>query len=320
MSATNSNKAVKSVMNNTINAVSRLSNNSPKKPVSAPAPKPVNAPPSYTNSTRSQGKSYTERGKDMVTNASKKVQKYANENPSIITLILVLFGFVIVAVLLGFMMRDYYRKQSGEPWLIEGTKTGQSQWTIHDKIIERSVDRPHGIEFTYSFWMFINSWDTKDKEWKHIFHKGNSTAIPLQSPGVWLYPKVNKMAINMNTFASVKETCEIGNIPIKKWVHVTITCMDRFMDVYINGNLKKRCKLKGVPKLNIGNLYINNWGGFDGFLSRFKYYNYAIPYWKIERLVRMGPSATTCLDTGAVPPYLSDRWWLATGFPEAHQF
>ena len=62
----------------------------------------------------------------------------------------------------------------------------------------------------------------RGKEWKHIMHKGNSSGMPLQAPGIWIYPSTNKLAINMNTYNSVKESCDIGNIPLNKWFHLTV--------------------------------------------------------------------------------------------------
>lgn len=219
------------------------------------------------------------------------------------------------------LRREFNQNLRDSPWIIYGTKNARTRMTVDAYKIPKSVDRQYGIEFTYSFWMYIDDWSTKQNEWKHIFHKGNESAIPLQSIGCWLYPKVNKLAININTYASVKESCNIGNIPIKKWVNVIIVCMDRYIDVYINGNLKKRCKLKGVPKLNIGDLYVNLWGGFPGFLSRMRYYNYAIPYWKIEKIMHAGPSQDNCMDTGdSAPPYLAPSWYMTTGHPNAPDF
>lgn len=248
--------------------------------------------------------------------ASETIKKYPVHAAAIaiiiLSAILLYYGYVLV--------RDYNTTYSNEPWILQGNKSADTQMTIPAKLIKPSIDGQHGIEFTYAFWMYIKNWSVKDNEWKHVFHKGNSTSIPLQSPGVWLYPKINKLAINMNTYESVKETCEIGNLPLHKWMHITISVMGKNVDVYVNGRLKKRCKLRGVPKINIGNLYINNWGGFDGYMSRMKYFNYAIPYWKVEKLVNQGPADSACIDTGEVPPYLSNRWWMTTGYPEAKGF
>ncbi len=286
--------------------------------------KKTNSPPSYNNAMKTKTtKPKSSKGFDIrksANDAANKVKTTVKKYPIQVAIAIVVI-FSAIAIYYGYLLvKDYNTTSSSEPWILQGNKSADTQMTIPASIIKPSIDAQHGIEFTYSFWMYIKNWNVKDNEWKHVFHKGNSTAIPLQSPGVWLYPKTNKLAINMNTFESVKETCEIGNLPLHKWMNITISVMGKNVDVYVNSRLKKRCKLKGVPKLNLGNLYINNWGGFDGYMSRIKYFNYAIPYWKVEKLVERGPADSACIDTGESPPYLSNRWWMTTGYPEARGF
>ena len=238
--------------------------------------------------------------------------------------ILGVVAFVIIIALVIYFLwsisKDYKTKQENEPWLIPNTRIARKHLTIPGYVIKESVDSQYGIEFTYAFWIYVTDWNYKSDSYKHVFHKGNNGIMPIQAPGVWLYPKENKMAINMNTFHSVKESCDIGNIPIGKWFHVTISVIGKNMDVYINGRLKKRCSFKGIPKQNYGDLYITNWNGFDGFLSKFRYFNYAVPFWKIEKMIADGPSDAPCTETGVEPPYLAKDYWMSSGFPDAINF
>jgi hypothetical protein len=169
-------------------------------------------------------------------------------------------------------------------------------------------------------------------DFKHIFHKGSGDMYVgtgdsyrnfplLQSPGVWLYPNENKLNIRFNTYNNIVETCDVGNIPINKWVHISVILMGNSVDVYVNCNLKKRQKLSGVPKLNDGDLYINNFGGFNGYLSRFRYYNYAIDPFELDLICKMGPSENiplTDLGSGAGKgqSYLSPNYWFNYAFPQ----
>ena len=34
---------------------------------------------------------------------------------------------------------------------------------------------------------------------------------------------------------------------MNKWFHITIVLMNKYVDIYVNGILKKRCKLNGIP-------------------------------------------------------------------------
>ena len=250
-----------------------------------------------------------------------RAKNLSNQYQSLSTLmkVLVIAVGVLTIFFIGYMIysfaTDLYESINSEPYLIKGTKIGKNTMIIPGAKIPPSIDQRYGAEFSYSMWIYINDWTYKQDEWKHILHKGSNTAMPLQAPGIWLYPKENKMAINMNTFHSVKESCDIGNLPINKWFHLTIVVIGSYIDVYINGRLKKRCRFKGVPKQNYGDVYINQWQGFDGFLSNVRYFNYALPFYRIEQLVRQGPSQESCIDDAqTTPPYLAPDWWEKSGF------
>ncbi len=258
-----------------------------------------------TNTMANQFKNVTTK----ITKASKKLQ--------FMGIVFIILFVIIIAYLLMKVTNDYRQLNTNEPWLVRQTKIARVAKSIPGHLIKPSTDGQFGIEFSYAMWIYITDWTYKNDEYKHILHKGNNSAMPLQAPGIWLYPKENKIAINMNTFYSVKESCDIGNIPIGKWFHLTVVVIGKNMDVYVNGNLKKRCEFKGVPKQNYGDVYINLWGGFDGFLSKVRYFNYSLPYFKIEQIVSDGPSQAPCVDSNIRPPYFAKDWWMTTGFPNA---
>lgn len=232
----------------------------------------------------------------------------------IIVIIFVVYYLVLVA-------NDFRSGLADAPYLIRGTRTGTKPLKVNANKIKPSIDGQYGVEFAYSFWLWIDDVSFEEgnnKRWKHIFHKGNDSSIPLQAPGVWLYPDENKLSINMNTFSNVKQSCDVGNIPLNKWVHITIVVLGGNMDVYINKNLKKRCKLEGVPRQNYGDLFVTKWGGMGGgFISELRYFNRALDYYEIEREFNRGPSNAPCTETGAQPPYFANNWWLTTGFPNS---
>ena len=235
----------------------------------------------------------------------------------------------------------YYDYMNTGPYLIEATKNAnntviisQDPNSVNYIPILRSDDEKGGIEFTYLFWCLysdsnLHSSNSKAHKWKHIFHKGNSTSHPNRAPGAWFHPHDNKMRVYMNTFDHPLEHLDIDNIPIKKWFHCAIVIQNKniylddneediyetgkgnhIIDVYINGKLKKNLQLKSLPKQNNGNVWINLFGGFDGYLSKFQYLNRAIQFNELESLVKEGPSKIVTSDTGELPPYLDDDWWF----------
>jgi hypothetical protein len=238
----------------------------------------------------------------------------------IILIIVLCIYFVYVKI-----SNDYSTTLSNEPLLIYGNHNGKIGKIINGIEFKESSNTEHGIEMSYSFWLKINSWDYNKDQWKHLFHKGNDIGIPLQSPGFWLYPYENKLAINMNTYFSVKESCDIDNIPVNKWIHITYILINKNIDIYINSKLRKRCELKGLPKLNFGDLYISQFGGFDGNLSQLRYFNYAIPVYKIEKLFNEGPllieSSVEISDSNVANTVkLSDNWHNSGSLPNNNSF
>ena len=248
-------------------------------------------------------------------NNFKNPESFKKTSTWVSLLLIIVIGMLIIYFLVRLGL-DYTNMKDNAPFMIDGTRIANQPKIVKGNKIIPSFDRQYGIEFSYAFWIYIEgSTYNNTGSFKHVFHKGNSSSVPLQAPGVWLYPSENKMAIIMNTNTAVKNSCDVGNLPMNKWVHVCITTIGSQLDVYINAKLKKRCKLDGIPKQNYGDLYITKWGGFDGFLSNMRYFGYALPFYRLEQLFKEGPSKAPCTETGVEPPYLAPDYWMTTGFP-----
>ena len=135
------------------------------------------------------------------------------------------------------------------------------------------------------------------------------TSWPLRAPGVWLHPTRNAMRVYMNTYSKIGDWVQIENIPVKKWFHTAIVLKQRNLDIYINGEMVKSYKLFGLPKQNYGDIFIHRLSGYDGFTSRLKYYNYAVSYAELSKLLKQGPSPIGCSASNDLPPYLASSWW-----------
>lgn len=74
--------------------------------------------------------------------------------------------------------------------------------------------------------------------------------------------------------------CTVKNIPIQKWVNLSITLYKKTLDIYINGKLHKTCVLPNIPDMldadGEGNVHITPGGGFDGYTSKFQFYPEAL--------------------------------------------
>jgi hypothetical protein len=282
----------------------------------------------FNNNNNMKNVGKTNVGKTNVgkTNGKKKSSKLF----MILILVLVLYLFYR-------LYRNVVKNVKSYTPIVPSIRQGtDSKTPIDGNKFASPSDGQYGTEFTYIGWLFINGTNFSDssgcaagsankKRW--VFVKGSNDYLAnngevnyplLQAPGVWIYPDDNKLEINMNTYASTVETCDIGNIPIGKWFHISIMLIGNSMDIYINAQLKKRCKFKGVPKLNYGDLYLTAQGGFDGYISKLKYYNRSLQPYEIEQAFYAGPSNE--LPSGTVsdkPPYLASDYWMKTGFPNS---
>jgi len=241
---------------------------------------------------------------------------------------------------------------SQTPYIISGMKDATEALTVTQALgaktsipLLRSANQYEGIEFTYSFWIYVNNLEYKDEiDYMHVFNKGsppNSTGEggsglfgPNNCPGVYLYKgkrnystnllekfPILGMLVRINVFHNNNSVSKayyddiyVDAIPIKKWVGVVIRATSQnIIDIYINGNLTKRHKLSNIIKQNYDNLYVNYNGGFLGNLSNLKYYNYAIGTFEINSITSKGPNLKTKKSSNinkSKPPYLSSQWYF----------
>jgi len=259
------------------------------------------------------------------------------------------FAFVILILIvflflcnLGIILIGYFSSPPTNPFLINGTANGASELIISqdpkskDSVqIIRSSNGDSGIEFTWSFWLFILNMDGKNNtaKFRHVFNKGNlpvsdptsdtnGIATINNAPGVYLRldPSTNQvnMRVIMNTVdaSNVAQYVDVPNIPIEKWFHCAIRLKNKVIDVYINGTVTARVILNSVPKQNYYNVNICGNGGFNGNLADLRYFNRAQSVFEINNTVVWGRNKNISVGTGGgqsdgtgFPYYLSNIWY-----------
>lgn len=241
-------------------------------------------------------------------------------------ILLVLFAFMIL-LRVGIKAINYLVKPTESPHLFDGSVDATQQQIFYQDpssntttTIYRSVNQDKGIEFTWSVWINITNLAYLGNKYRTVFFKGNDAVgpdglnSPNNAPGVYLVPNTNALLIMMNTYEVINHEIIIPDIPINIWFNVIIRCENTKFDVYINGNLARSIKLKGVPKQNYGNVYVATHGGFEGNLSNLWYWNYALGTKKIQDIVRQGPNLTPVDSSVTVNnnywDYLSLRWYF----------
>ena len=279
-------------------------------------PDTVNGVPGTINMVSNALSNISEDISNVVNNTVEKVQESGESLLPTVIRVLITVG-AIIAIL--YVVKYFYQKMkessTSTSVLLDGTKNGKHALVITQDPtnpsyipINRSDDKD-GIQFTYNFWFLIESLDYKTGEWKHIFHKGNASSYPNRAPGVWIHPTKNIVRIYMNTQENILDFVDIDNIPIRKWVNMSIVLNNKNLDIYVNGFLKTRKELSSLPKQNDDNFWVNMYGGFEGYVSNISYYAYMIDFNEMDKIIRTGPSKEKCMDTNEVPPYLDDNWW-----------
>lgn len=279
-------------------------------------------------------------------NPSIRTNNNKGGNKTLFSIIMIGLAVILIIFFVYSTYQGFKNFNQTSPFLINGITDGTVPQTFSAYQIPPPSDNQFGTEFTYSFWIFIKDTNfsspnsggqcSSTNSLLHVFHKGSYDYVPtgssssgdnpvyyplLECPGVWLYPNTNKLNIRFNTYENTIETSDIGNIPLNMWVNVIIILIGSSVDIYVNGNLKKRTKLTGVPKINYGNLYTSNWGGFQGYLSKLRYFNYAIQPFLVDQIFNAGPSKTFATNVNAAitepTAALSQNYWMTTGYPNS---
>lgn len=242
-------------------------------------------------------------------------------------IVLIVAGAIILIVTAVIVYKYSKYKQSQEPMLISRPKLISNVPMIDGKKLPLSTT---GQEYTYNFWMFIREWDSGDTA-KCVLYRGNGdpSSFTVAAPSIWMYPKENKLMVRVSTMepesssnyddatyfkydrddgytvvnpnkytdtgANIFDSsysCDVENIPLQRWVQVSVVMWNRTLDVYINGKLARSCILPGVPIHDpnlLDSVYIGQGTTFNGYISRFKYFNRAITANDVYNLYRKGP-------------------------------
>ena len=245
-------------------------------------------------------------------------------------LILVLILFVM-ALRLGASMLGWIFSPSPSPVLIDGMVDSKQMLVIpQDPSVKgaipimRSVNDREGLEFSWSVWIFVDDFVYKQDQYKHVFHKGNDHInvtkppvgmnYPNNGPGLYITPTTNNLLVIMNTFNNIDEKVIVKDLPLNKWVNVILRVSNQNqLDVYINGTLTKRHMLSGVPYQNYGDVFVSMNGGFSGYTSELRYFDYALGTNKIQSIVDSGPNMkmNSADMKDSKPHYLSTRWYFS---------
>jgi hypothetical protein len=265
----------------------------------------------------------------VVSNVSNSYQSatsfLSNKNP--LSYIIAAVLFIIMVLIILYLSENIIQAFSSSKLkkILDGTTIGNVPRTIYQDpshensiTLERSKNEDGGMEFSYSFWIYLDDWSYKYGTEKLVFNKGENASsmenIINQCPRVTLDKTENKMHFYFNTFKNMQETFSVDNLPLKKWICVSIVVVQHTARLFVNGFLKKTHVFSSLPKQNYRDVQVCKYGGFSGYISNLYYYSYAITPNVIEKYLRSGPSSKVITDEtdatlNKIPPYFSAKWW-----------
>ncbi len=130
--------------------------------------------------------------------------------------------------------------------------------------------------YTYSMWFYIHDWNKKYGQPKTILQRGEdddeSLKVSLGETENNITVKIKHFGVDDTPSQPPHETT-VQNIPLQKWVNLTISTFGKSLDIYLNGKLYKTDVLPNLPKPDIEGtpVLITPDGGFSGWTTNFLY-------------------------------------------------
>lgn len=232
-------------------------------------------------------------------NAAKSVTNTYNKSSKFVKVIVWVVVVLIVILLVWWIIYAIRKANqlSTENPVIIGSPI--DAWETRDPI---EIPNPSsGYNLSYSMWIYVRDWDYRFGKWKNIMWKGNTT-VPRHSPSVWLYPLTNSIkVVTSHTGANGMTSCDVENIPLQKWVHLTYVLNNRSVDIYVNGKLERTCVLEGIPVNNANDkLNVNFNNGFYGKMGKMQYFTKSLSPEEIVSLYMAGPDSATIFSSGQI--------------------
>ena len=203
---------------------------------------------------------------------------------------------IVIMILIIVLLVIIWKYVLSDPFTLQSMQNGQTASTIAASSLATNGSNVPSSNFAYSIWFYINDWNYRYGEPKVVFGRmgsKSSTSTGAISgvsgmdpcPAVILGAIENNVAVTLSCYPgsnqepttpggnTVLHTCSVTNIPIQKWVNLTLSVYGRSMDLYIDGKLVRTCLLPGVANVNNNsNVHVTPAGGFDGWTSKFQYF------------------------------------------------
>jgi hypothetical protein len=205
----------------------------------------------------------------------------------------------------------------------------------------------HGSEFSYSLWMYIDSYDMTGRP-KLIMYSGEDTTFESASPIFYMDPNYNSLHVLVKTKDTPEQKatrktdrsldsihkstqCDfirlsIEYVPTQRWINATLVVDNEYVQLFMDGELRKvvdvtetiiiqpnqtnappvTCEQRVVSSEIGKSLFTGRKGAqeaIDGYLSKIKFFNYAVTVDHAKMLYNTGPLEQRLLGRLGIPLY-----------------
>ena len=238
----------------------------------------------------------------------------------------------LILLYLGIAFFNYIQKREGQPGLslFETKSSGDKTPSPVDgktKTVIPAGEFPagSGIDYGVQYWMYISNWDYKFGQTKEVLKRVASNDANVVGPRITLAPNENTLNVQVSLYPTNQQaasarpgvsstgdsfTCSVENVPLQSWFAVSVTVFQRNLDIYINGRLVKSCILPGIPKPALGDVILNDNGGFAGSICNVNGYNAMLSPEDARSFHAKGTSCAPPAEAGKTAPVDKDSVFI----------
>lgn len=182
-------------------------------------------------------------------------------------IVIIVLGVVLLVVILYLIFQSWF---SGKTTLDSENHLAQPI----NSISASELNTPDASRFTYSIWVYVNSWNTTSP--KIIFARPYDTMLYLDDNTSTLKLDIGNPEISDNTDNNTYlETIEVtNNFPLQKWVCVLVSVDNNIVDIYLDGKMVKSVFIGNSVNPPFQGLQSNSsivfGSGWDCYISRFQ--------------------------------------------------
>jgi Concanavalin A-like lectin/glucanases superfamily len=180
-----------------------------------------------------------------------------------------------------------------------------------------------GGEFSVSTWIYVNNWTYHMNRNKAIlilggpnfdtvriylgatkptlkvrFHTRETGTVTTSQSSVQALPKGTRAAVfttpqTDSGLLDASTVCDLPEIDLQRWVHLTVAVNGRTSDIYLDGKLARSCVLPANFKVDPSgySATLLPYGGFGGQISKTTMYDAALNPESVYKNYMLGPSA-----------------------------